>query len=175
MAVAAPLLFRPSRACLFSHETLTTRKTPVGLPCIVLQLPKGRLPSQHILLGLNHGSSLPAYHLPLLPLVGPFPLPPSLPHLINASVYSAASVFTSITSTAHALSLGNIYTTPAQIRDAQQELDDLPKGPAVSPRISDRGDAVGEKRKREGGIDEDWEEDPVGGNAQPWVGIMGRR
>ena len=69
---------------------------------------------------------------------------------------SLASVFTSITSTQHALNLGNIYDD-AQTRDAKLELAQLPGRESKRRRIN------GE------------EEEETGGNAQPWVGVMRRR
>jgi hypothetical protein len=68
-------------------------------------------------------------------------------------ILAVASTFTSVTSTKHALALGNIYD-PQQTRDAQLEMDELPRP---------------EKRARGG---EDGEQ---GGHAQPWVSIMKRR
>lgn len=70
---------------------------------------------------------------------------------------SLASVFTSITSTQHALNLGNIYNE-AQTKDAKLELAQLPGRDA--------------KRRRANG---EQEEEESGGNAQPWVGVMRRR
>jgi hypothetical protein len=64
---------------------------------------------------------------------------------------SLASVFTSVTSTQHALNLGNIYTAE-QERDARLEMSQLP----------------GKRRKS----DEAGEGE---GNSQPWVGVMRRR
>jgi hypothetical protein len=69
---------------------------------------------------------------------------------------SLASVFTSITSTQHALNLGNIYDQE-QTRDAKLELAQLPGRDAKRRRVN-----------RE-------EEEESGGNAQPWVGVMRRR
>lgn len=67
---------------------------------------------------------------------------------------SLASTFTSITSTQHALALGNIYDA-AQTRDAELELQQLPG-----------------KRRKLGGEEEG---DEISGNAQPWVGVMRRK
>lgn len=72
---------------------------------------------------------------------------------------SLASVFTSITSTQHALNLGNVYDE-AQTRDAKLELAQLP------------GQGRDAKRRRVNGEEE---EEEAGGNAQPWVGVMRRR
>lgn len=72
---------------------------------------------------------------------------------------SLASVFTSITSTQHALNLGNVYDE-AQTRDAKLELAQLP------------GQGRDAKRRRVNG---EAEEEEAGGNAQPWVGVMRRR
>jgi hypothetical protein len=71
---------------------------------------------------------------------------------------SLASVFTSITSTQHALNLGNIYDD-SQTKDAKLELSQLP----------------GQDRKRRRVNEEPEEEEETGGNAQPWVGLMRRR
>jgi hypothetical protein len=70
---------------------------------------------------------------------------------------SLASVFTSVTSTQHALNLGNIYDE-SQTRDAVLELSQLPM----------------QQRKRRRVDGEQDEDDNVGGNAQPWVGLMRR-
>jgi hypothetical protein len=70
---------------------------------------------------------------------------------------SLASVFTSVTSTQHALNLGNIYDE-AQTKDAMLELAQLP--------MQQR------KRRRVNGEEDD--DDNSGGNAQPWVGLMRR-
>ncbi|KAJ9120328.1 hypothetical protein QFC24_005282 [Naganishia onofrii] len=76
---------------------------------------------------------------------------------------SLASTFTSVTSTRHALALGNIYT-PEQTRDAQLEMDELPQpsGSGKRGRFSDGGT---------GGTEEG---EQTGGHSQPWVSIMKR-
>lgn len=71
---------------------------------------------------------------------------------------SPASTFTSITSTKHALALGNIYD-PQQTRDAQLEMDELPQ--------SDRKRLKGSDRSATGNGES--------GHSQPWVSIMKRR
>ncbi|KAJ9092536.1 hypothetical protein QFC21_006767 [Naganishia friedmannii] len=73
---------------------------------------------------------------------------------------SLASTFTSVTSTKHALALGNIYT-PEQTRDAQLEMDELPQPAGKRSRYAS-DDA---SRLREG---------EQGGHSQPWVSIMKR-
>jgi len=70
---------------------------------------------------------------------------------------SLASVFTSVTSTQHALNLGNIYDE-SQTRDAVLELSQLPM----------------QQRKRRKANGEEEEDENRGGNAQPWVGLMRR-
>ncbi|GHJ90069.1 hypothetical protein NliqN6_6471 [Naganishia liquefaciens] len=71
---------------------------------------------------------------------------------------SLASTFTSITSTKHALALGNIYD-PQQTRDAQLEMDELPQSDSKRFKGSDgRANGTGES-----------------GHSQPWVSIMKRR
>ncbi|KAJ9112237.1 hypothetical protein QFC22_006321 [Naganishia vaughanmartiniae] len=79
---------------------------------------------------------------------------------------SLASTFTSVTSTKHALALGNIYT-PEQTRDAQLEMDELPQpsGSGKRGRFSDGG-AGDSARVRDG--------EQAGGHSQPWVSIMKR-
>ncbi len=71
-------------------------------------------------------------------------------------MHSSASVFTSITSTHHALALGNVYDDK-QRQDAELEVSFVPGGT---------------KRK---GMKTTDEEEKEGGYAQPWVGIMGRK
>jgi hypothetical protein len=70
----------------------------------------------------------------------------------------SASVFTSITSTHHALALGNVYDDKER-RDAELEVSFVPGGGSRKGRSSKAAD----------------DEEREGGYAQPWVSIMGRK
>lgn len=74
-----------------------------------------------------------------------------------------ASVFVNITSTQHALSLGNILSAEDK-KDAELEMQMLPRDQGNSKWVGGRpggGSAAGSS---------------VGaGSSQPWVGIMGKR
>ena len=78
-------------------------------------------------------------------------------HLLKLSSLRVASVFTSITSTHHALALGNVYNDKER-RDAELEVSFVPGGGSGKGRSSKAAD-----------------EEREGGYAQPWVSIMGRK
>jgi len=81
---------------------------------------------------------------------------------------SIAHVYTHISSTKHALALGNILT-PAETKEAEQDMRELPREEGFE-WIKDRSKE--KKRKGRGKVDE---EVRVVGSSQPWVGIMKAR
>lgn len=86
---------------------------------------------------------------------------------------SLASTFTSVTSTQHALNLGNVYT-PEQKRDAELEMAQLPRDYSASeiPGSTTWDDG---KRRRIGFEAAAGTPESRGGNAQPWVTVMRRK
>lgn len=82
---------------------------------------------------------------------------------------SIAHVYTHISSTKHALFLGNILT-PAETKEAEQDMRELPREEGFES-IKDRSKDQRRKGKNRGAV----EEVRVVGSSQPWVGIMKAR